>query len=72
MQILIHALVIVTVMLGSDLIANGGEETRKLVAGIDIETVWNHAKLGNYHATAGLKQGAVDARPQLSIAGLAP
>jgi hypothetical protein len=72
MQILLHALVIVGVMAGGDLIANGGAETRRLVAEIDVDVVWNRAKLQNYHTTAEVRREAGQAHPRLSLVGLSP
>jgi hypothetical protein len=72
MQILLHALVIVGVMVGGDLIANGGAETRKLVADIDVDAIWSRARLQTYHTTAGVRREAGQAHPRLSFVGLSP
>jgi hypothetical protein len=71
MRIVFHVVVVFGVLLGSDLIANEGAETQKLVQGLNLSSMWNRVKVQNYQATATLKQKVYTASPQLSLAKMA-
>jgi hypothetical protein len=68
MRFLVHALVIFGVLFGSDLIANNGAETQKLVRELRTSALWNEVKVRNYQAAATLKQEIYAAKPQLALA----
>jgi hypothetical protein len=68
MRLLFHVLVVFGVLIGSDLIANEGAQTQKLVQGFSLSAMWNSVKVQNYQATATLKQKVYTSKPQLSLA----
>ena len=66
MKLLIHALIVSATLFGSDLVLNGGAESRELWQKMGFRTIWAQAKLQTYNVTAGVQRDVVVSRPQIA------
>jgi hypothetical protein len=65
-KLLIHGLVVLVALFGSDVILNGGTETRALWRHLDLQSALNGAKVRNYQLGASVRQELYFARPHLA------
>jgi hypothetical protein len=66
MKLLFHAFLIAAVFIGADIYANGGNESRKVLADLNLRGAMQAAKLQTYSTTASLRQQVYVDRPQLT------
>jgi hypothetical protein len=66
MKLLFHAILVAAVFVSADFYANGGSESRKVLAELNLRGAMQDAKLTTYSATASLRQQVYANRPQLT------